>query len=124
MNRSIKSKVQTALVAAALGAASAVSADTLIVSNHNASIGPKHDAMAHCFEAVKRQVGDGHALLFSQQVTTARNATGGQVVMVSATMWDNGSRVPIEARCERGAAGETVASVSRVQNGPAVAAAQ
>jgi len=124
MNRSIKSKVGIALVASALGAASAVSADTLIVSNHNASAGPKHDAMAHCFEAVKRQVGDGHALLFSHEVTTARTASGGQAVMVSATIWDNGARVPIEARCERGAAGDTVASVSRVQSGPAVAAAK
>lgn len=124
MNRSTQSKVRAALVAAAIGAASSVSADTLIVSNHNASAGPKHDAMAHCFEAVKRQVGDGHGLLFSHEVTTARTESGGQAVMVSATIWDNGARVPIEGRCERGAGGQTVASISRVEGAPAIAAAK
>jgi len=124
MNRSIQSKVRIAFVASALAAASAVSADTLIVSNHNASIGPKHDAIANCFVAVKRQVGEGRGLLFSHQAETVRTAAGGQAVLVNATVWDDGARVPISARCERGATGQTVASISRVQSGPAIAAAK
>ena len=127
MNRSIE-KLRFAIVASALGlgfcGASGVSADTLIVSNHNASTGPKHDAMAHCLEAVKAQVGDGHSLVFSHKVVTTRDALGGQAVLVNATIWDDGARVPIEARCQRGAAGETVASISRVRSGPAIAAAK
>ena len=122
MNTSISGKVRTGLVVAVLGASSATFADTLIVSNHNASTGPKHDAMAHCLEAVKREVGDGHMLIFSNRVTTVRTNAGGQAVLVSATEWDNGARVPIEGRCEKGASGQMVASVSRVKSDNTVVA--
>jgi hypothetical protein len=123
MNGSISRNVRIGLLASSLGVSSVAFADTLILSNHNANAGPKHEAMAHCLEAVKREVGDGHMLVFQNQVTTARTSSGGQAVLVGATIWDNGARVPIEGRCEKGPAGQVVASITRVQNGPANAVA-
>ena len=124
MNTSISGKVRTGLVVAVLGASSANYADTLIVTNHNASTGPKHDAMAHCLEAVKREVGEGHMLIFSNHVTTVRTDAGRQVFLVGATVWDNGALVPIEGRCEKGASGQVIVTVSRVQSGEAIAVAK
>ena len=120
MNRSVIQNVRIAVLACALGAAAAASADTMIVSNHNASMGPKHDAVAHCFQAVRNVVGD-HGLVFSSHVATARTAQGGYAVMLDATMWDNGARVPIQGRCERGAGGQVVATVARAPNDTAIA---
>ena len=122
MNASIHHCVRAIVLSCTLAVAAAANADTMIVSNHNASMGPKHDAVAQCALAMLRAVGDGHGLLFTNRAQTARTAQGGTAVMLDATLWDNGARVPVQGRCERGATGELVATVARVRNDTAVAA--
>jgi hypothetical protein len=123
MNATFSRNIHIAAFASVLGAAVAANADILIVSDHNAAMGPKHDAMAHCLEAVKRQVGEGQSLVFSNRVATMQTNQGARAVVVNATVWENGARVPIQGRCERSASGAMVATVTRAQNDQAIAQA-
>jgi hypothetical protein len=123
MNASISRNLRVALLASTLGASATVLADPMIVADHNAKAGPKQDAVLSCYQAARSDVGDGHGLVFSNRVATERSAQGGHAIVVSGSVWDNGSRVPIEARCEKGASGRLVATVTRVQSGPAIAEA-
>ena len=124
MNAKISSKLRATLLASTLGVAGTAFADTMIVTDHNANASPKHDAMLHCFQAVRSDVGDGYGLFFSNQVVTERSADGRQAIVVNGTVWQNGDRVPIQGRCEKSASGQFVAHVTRVENGTAIAGAK
>jgi hypothetical protein len=122
MNASISSTFRIALLASAVAAAPAF-ADTMVVMDHNASLGPNHDATLRCYHAARDELGNASGVLFSNQVETQRSATGAKTIVVNGTIWQDGSRVAFEASCASGNAGHMIATVTRKQTGEAIAQA-
>jgi len=122
MNASISRNFHIALFASAFAAAP-VFADTLVMTDHNASMGPNHDATLGCYHAARDELGSASGIAFSNQVETQRSPTGAKTIVVNGTIWQDGSRVAFEARCPVGNAGRMVATVTRKQTGEAVAQA-
>ena len=122
MNSSISRGIRIALFTSALGASAAAFADPMVVMDHNASMGPNHDATLRCYHAARDELG-GAGVAFSNQVETQRSPTGAKTIVVNGTVWQDGARVAFEARCQAGNAGHVVATVTRKQAGDAIAQA-
>lgn len=123
MNARILSRhLRIGLCASTLGVAATAIAGPVVVLDHNANASPKYAALMQCMAAVRDEVGPGHGLVFSSRVLREQSTSGGQAIIVSATIWDNGARAPIEGRCERGGSDNIVATVTR-PNEPVMATA-
>ena len=95
-------------------------ADQMIYMDHNAKMGPKHDALLKCVDAARHDPAIGQQLMFSTRMGVSDVKDGTQTFILRGTAWENGVRVPVTARCELGPR-QTVASVSRISDGHAVA---
>ena len=77
-----------------------------------------------CVHAVRSDPALGQSLMFSTRMGVSQpSASGTRTFILSGTAWENGARVPVTARCVVGP-GSTVASVTRVDNVPAIANAR
>ena len=123
MNSSISRSIRIALFTSALGASAAAFADPMVVMDHNASMGPNHDATLRCYHAARDELGNANGLVFSNQVETQRAPSGAKTIVVNGAIWQDGSRVPFEARCQTGNGGHVVATVTRKSTGEAIAQA-
>ena len=107
----------------AMFASAPVFADAMLVVDHNAAVGPKHDALMNCAEAA-RSSALGHGLMFAaRQGAVHASGQGNMTVILTGTSWENGQRVPVTARCVTGPRQE-VASVTIVNTQLKVATAQ
>jgi hypothetical protein len=110
----------SAAIILSLSSASAL-ADPTIVLDHVAYAGPRHDALVQCVDAVRSNPAMGQGLMFSTRMGVSQpSASGTRTFILSGTAWENGERVPVTARCVVGP-GSTVASVTRINDGPAIA---
>ena len=113
MKTSLFAKMSSLAVVSAFSAAAV--ADTLLLADHNARMGPKQDARIECVQAAHNSPTLNVGQLFSERVAVQKGATpGSRVYVLSGTAWDNGARVPITARCVIGNAAGPIASVTRV----------
>jgi hypothetical protein len=96
-------------------------ADPMVVLDHVAHTGPKHDALVQCVSAVRRDPAIGQQVMFSTRMGVSQpSAAGTRTFILKGTAWQNGERVPVNARCVTGP-GQTVASVTLIDNGSEVA---
>jgi hypothetical protein len=110
-----------ALLVVSVGSVSAF-ADPMIVIDHNASVGPRHDALVQCVDAARRDPSIGDQLMFSTRMGVSEVKDGQQTFILKGTAWENGARVPVQARCVLGPH-QSVASVTRLGATPAIAKA-
>ena len=98
-------------------------ADSMVIVDHVAHTGPKHDALVQCVNAVRHDPTMGQQLMFSTRMGVSEpSAAGTRTFILSGTAWQNGERVPVTARCVTGP-GQNVASVTRIDNTSEVASA-
>jgi hypothetical protein len=98
-------------------------ADQMIYMDHNANIGPKHEALLKCVDAARSDPAIGTGLMFSTQMGVSDVKDGSRTFILNGTAWENGTRVPVTARCVVGPR-QTVASVTRMNEMPALAEAR
>ena len=99
-------------------------ADAMLLTDHNARMGPKHEALIECVQAAHQSPDLNLGQVFSSRVIVASGPTvGSKTYVFSGTAWDNGQRVPITARCVTSNSGSAVASVARVNEPTSVATA-
>jgi len=99
-------------------------ADSTVVIDHVGHMGPRHDALVQCVDAVRSNAALGQSLMFSTRMGVSQpSASGTRTFILSGTAWENGARVPVTARCVVGP-GATVASVTRIDNVPVIANAR
>jgi len=110
-----------ALVALTVGSTAAL-ADPMLLIDHNASTGPRHEALIQCVNAARRDPSIGDQLMFSTRMGVSQVENGAQTFILKGTAWENGARVPVTARCQLGPH-QSVASVTRLDPTPAVATA-
>lgn len=122
--------MKTSLLAA-LGSIAMVStfsmtalADTMLLTDHDARMGPKQEALIECVKAAHNSPSRNHGLIFSTRVTVAQGLTaGGRTYVLSGTAWDNGVRVPVTAKCVAGNfPGHAVATITRTHPDTKIAA--
>ena len=87
----------------------------------DSSMGPMRNAIPHCARAVRAEIGARHALEFADRVVLTGSRERVRSVALSGTMWEDGVKLPFEARCERGARGGTVARWTQGPNASAIA---
>ena len=122
MNTSSRFGVSAAIVLSFCSASAL--ADSTVVIDHVGHMGPRHDALVQCVHAVRSDPALGQSLMFSTRMGVSQpSASGTRTFILSGTAWENGARVPVTARCVVGP-GSTVASVTRVDNVPAIANAR
>ena len=97
-------------------------ADQMIYMDHNANAGPKHEALLKCVDAARHEPALGQSLMFSTRLGASDVQSGSQTFILSGTAWENGTRVPVSARCVIGSH-QSVASVTRINEVPALAKA-
>lgn len=117
----------TALGSVALVSAFSTSAiaDAMLLTDHNARMGPKYEAMIACVKAAHESPDLNVGQTFSTRVLVASGPTAGsRTYILSGSAWDNGVRVPITAKCVTSNARGVVASVSRVHEPNSVATAR
>lgn len=102
-----------------IGSASAL-ADPMIYIDHDAKTGPKHEALIKCVDAVRHDPAMGQGLMFSTRMGVSDVRSGSRTFVLRGTAWENGVRVPVTAQCVVGPR-QTVASVTRIENVPAIA---
>jgi len=105
----------------AISSASAF-ADQMIYMDHDANIGPKHDQLLKCVDAARSDPAIGTGLMFSTRMGVSEVKDGSQTFILRGTAWENGTRVPVAARCVIGPR-QNVANISRIKEGPAIAKA-
>ena len=122
MNTSSRFGVSTAIILSFCSASTL--ADTTVVIDHVGHMGPRHDALVQCVDAVRSNPALGQSLMFSTRMGVSQpSASGTRTFILSGTAWENGARVPVTARCVVGP-GATVASVTRIDNVPVIANAR
>jgi len=117
MNKQLRASV----LVLSIGSASAL-ADPMIYLDHDARTGPKHDALLKCADAARHDPALGQGLMFATRLGVSDVQSGSQTYILSGTAWDNGTRVPVTARCTLDPR-QNVASVSRINAAPNVAKA-
>ena len=96
--------------------------DTMLLTDHNARMGPRHEALVACVAAAHESPTLNSGQVFSSRVDVADGATAGsKTYIMHGTAWDNGQRVAITARCISGNSGRIVATVARLLPGSQVA---
>src|SRR5512139_3777348 len=110
---------RVAVLILSISSASAL-ADPMIYIDHDAKSGPRHEALLKCVDAARHDPALGQGLMFSTRLGVSEVQSGSQTFILSGTAWENGVRVPVNARCVLGPR-RTVASVSRIDNAPAIA---
>ena len=119
MNTSSRFGVSAAIILSFSGASAL--ADPTIVVDHVGHMGPRHDALVQCVDAVRSNPALGQSLMFSTRMGVSQQSESGtRTFILSGTAWENGERVPVTARCVVGP-GSTVASVTRINDAPAIA---
>ena len=112
-------------IALAFAVSSSAIADPMLLLDHNARMGPKHEALIACVQAARQSPDLNVGQMFSPRVLVANGpAAGSKTYILSGSAWDNGVRVPITAKCVTSNVRGTVASVSRVHEPTSVATAR
>ena len=96
-------------------------ASTPVVTFADSSMGPMRNAIPHCARAVRSEIGAGHALEFADRVVLTGSRERVRSVALNGTMWEDGVKLPFQARCESGAKGRTVAHWTQGANPSAIA---
>src|SRR5262245_60550041 len=104
-----------------LAVLSTVGASNVYADSHH--MGRMQDAIPNCGQAVQRAIGLGETLKYDDRVVLTGTRHRVQTVKLSGTLRDGGEKISFEARCERGAKGRAVASVSYALDAPAIAEA-
>lgn len=112
MNKSMF-KSMSGIVLASFLSASAI-ADPMLLVSHNATVGPKKEALIACVEAARKSPEFGNGLVLSRGAM--KSGQGGRILRLSGATWENGARVPITVICTTSKAGEAVANVARVHD--------
>lgn len=102
-----------------IGSVSAL-ADQMIYMDHNAKTGPRHEALLKCVEAARHDTAIGQQLMLSTRMGVSDVKDGTQTFILRGTAWENSVRVPVTAQCVVGPR-QTVASVTRISDGHAIA---
>jgi hypothetical protein len=84
------------------------------------AIGSMRIAIPWCGRAVRHEI-VSHAPKFDDRVVLTGSRERVRTVKLTGTMWDDGVKIPFEARCERNATGRVVAYLGNPSK-PAVAA--
>ena len=95
-------------------------ADSMIYIDHDAKAGPKHEALLKCVDAVRRDPAMGQNLMFSTRLGVSDVRSGSRTFVLRGTAWENGVRVRVTAQCVVGPR-QTIASITRIDNAPAIA---
>jgi hypothetical protein len=101
------------LFSSLLGASPIVAADPTVMLDQGGKLGPRHDSVVSCYDATRRNVGANRGLVISRRITLEASGQSVKSVTLNGTIWEDGKRVPIQARCVSDDNGETVASVTR-----------
>jgi hypothetical protein len=118
-----KFEIRTAIFVLSLGSAWAF-ADSMLVIDHVAQAGPRHEALVQCVNAVRNDPTIGQQVMFSTRMGVSQpSAEGTRTFILKGTAWQNGVRVPVTARCVSGP-GQNVASVTRIDNASTLARAE
>ena len=95
-------------------------ADPMIYIDHDAKAGPKHEALLKCVDAARYDPAMGQQLMFSTRMGVSDVKSGPRTFVLRGTAWENGVRVPVTAQCVVGPR-QNVASITRIDNVPAIA---
>ena len=106
-------ELRAVLFSALLGSSTAATADPMVLLDQGGKIGPKQEAIVGCVNAARANMGADKGLVFSRHIEVESAGQRVKSVTLNATIWENGERVPIQARCVNDANGDVVAQVTR-----------
>ena len=106
-------ELRAVLFSALLGSSAAAVADPVVMLDQGGKIGPKQEAIIGCVNAARANVGDQKGLVFSRRIEMESAGQQVKSITLNATIWEDGERVPIQAKCVSDTNGDVVAQVTR-----------